>query len=220
MARHDTKQVCLNGHWITDRFYNSPHQREDHCSHCGAETITECQNCGEEIQGKDLDSGVAVIGFGHLIPDYCNDCGEPFPWTQQPDEEELIEMGVAIEQGESERIEFKEELDSPRDISKELVALANHQGGILLLGIDDPGVVMGLEDAKGTEERISGHVRSTIDPSMNPTIRIENIGGEDVLSIQAPEADGKPYNLNGTFYIRTGTGTDKLSSDELADWFN
>lgn len=29
-----------------------------------------------------------------------------------------------------------------------------------------------------------------------------------------------PYNLNGTFYIRTGTGTDKMSSDKLAEWFS
>ena len=220
MARYDTKQVCLNGHHITDRFYDSPHRRQDHCDKRGAETIIECQNCGEEMEGDRLDGNVVVIGFGPSIPDYCDDCGAPFPWTQQPDKEELIEITEAINEGESERIEFKEELDSPRDISKELVALSNHKGGCLLLGVDDGGQVEGIEDVKEVEERISGHVRLTIDPAMNPTIRKETIQGEDVLSIQVPEADGKPYNLNGTFYIRAGTGTDKLSSDELAEWFS
>jgi|GEM_PF-2337661 len=219
MANYDTLQVCLNGHYITDRYYDSPHRRQDHCNECGAETIIECQNCGEEMDGDMLDSSIIIAGKSN-IPDYCDNCGEPFPWTQKPDEDELIPVSEAIREGESEQIEFKEELNSPRDISKELVALANHNGGTLLLGVDDTGEVTGVEDTKTTEERVSGHVRSSIDPAMNPSIGEETIGDRTVLSIQVPEADGKPYNLNGTFYVRTGTGTDKLSSDELAEWFS
>lgn len=219
MANYDTMQVCLNGHYITDRYYNSPDRRQDHCDKCGAETIKECQNCSEEIEGDRLDSSVLVVATPS-IPEYCENCGDPYPWTQKPDEEELIPISTAIEDGESEQIEFKEEIDIIRDISKELVALANHQGGILLLGVDDNGQIEGVEDAKEAEERISGHIRSSIDPAMNPSIRTETIEGEDILGVQVPEADEKPYNLNGTFYIRTGTGIDKLSSDELADWFS
>lgn len=219
MANYDTMQVCLNGHYITDRYYDSPHRRQSHCNKCGAETIKECQNCGEEIDGDRLDSSVLMVA-SPSVPEHCENCGDPYPWTQKPDQEELIAISTALEQGESERIEFKEELDTPRDISKELVALANHNGGILLLGVEDTGRVIGLDNLKETEERITGHVRSTIDPTMNPAIKEQAIEGKDVLSIQVPEADGKPYNLNGTFYIRAGTRTDKLSSDELAEWFS
>ena len=219
MAEYDTMQVCLNGHYITDRYYDSPHRRQNHCNKCGAETIKECQNCREEIEGDRLDSSILVV-TSPSIPEYCKNCGDPYPWTQKPDEDELIAIPTAIEDGESEQIEFKEKIDTIRDISKELVALANHEGGILLLGVNDGGCVEGIDNAKEAEERISGHVRSAIDPAMNPRIRKETIDGDAVLSIQVPEADGKPYNLNGTFYIRAGTGTDKLSSDELAEWFN
>lgn len=217
MAKYDTLQVCLNGHSITDRYYDSSHRRQDYCNKCGAKTIIECQECGEEIEGDRLDSSVLIVST-KSAPDYCENCGTPFPWTQKPDEDELIGVHEAIEQGETEDIEFKEEIDSIRDISKELVALANHKGGVLLLGVNDDGKVEGLPDVDKAEERVSNHVRQSIDPAMNPTIRKASINAEQVLSIQVPRASEKPYNLNGTFYIRAGTGIDKLSTDELMEW--
>ena len=95
MANYDTMQVCLNGHYITDRYYNSPERRQDHCDKCGAETIKECQNCSEEIEGDRLDSSVLVVATPS-IPEYCENCGDPYPWTQKPDEEELIERNEGI----------------------------------------------------------------------------------------------------------------------------
>lgn len=85
MARYDAKQVCLNGHHITDRAKTGSISK-DYCDDCGAETITECPECDGMIKGKDLDSDIAMIGFEPSIPSHCEYCGEPFPWTDSSED--------------------------------------------------------------------------------------------------------------------------------------
>lgn len=102
MAEYDTKQVCVNGHHITDRYYDRPDSRQDYCNECGAETIKECQNRGEEMEGEMLDSGVVAIGFEPTIPDFCDGCGQPFPWTEKEEEEDI---SIEVEQS-TDRLEL------------------------------------------------------------------------------------------------------------------
>lgn len=86
MARYDAKQVCLNGHHITDRAKTGS-QAKEHCDKCGAETITECPECNGMMKGKDLDSNVVAVGFEPSIASHCEHCGEPFPWTGDDDDD-------------------------------------------------------------------------------------------------------------------------------------
>jgi hypothetical protein len=82
MGKYDTMQVCLNGHQITDRYDSSPEFRQNFCEKCGAETISECKNCGTKIRGHYDVEGVVAIGSSKEVPNYCHDCGEPYPWTE------------------------------------------------------------------------------------------------------------------------------------------
>jgi len=55
----------------------------------------------------------------------------------------LQEIRNLANQGEGLRIEFKKKANHPDKIVKELIALANTVGGILLLGVDDDGTLSG-----------------------------------------------------------------------------
>ena len=105
MPRYDAKQVCLNGHHITD-MAKTGSTAKDYCDDCGSETITKCSECGGIIKGKNLDSNVVSIGFEPSIPSHCEHCGEPFPWTDttgDSDEGEIEE--VKCDYGAEEIIE-------------------------------------------------------------------------------------------------------------------
>lgn len=52
---YDAMQVCRSGHVITDSYHEFPGYRKSACTECGAETIHECEACGEEIQGRLKD---------------------------------------------------------------------------------------------------------------------------------------------------------------------
>lgn len=219
MVRKDAMQVCRNGHYITDRYHSYPEYRENYCSDCGAETIKECQQCEEEIPGVDLDSNVFVVSSSPPAPpDFCDNCGSPFPWKSLPMEDYDIEE--AVSEGESESVEFKRDLPSNlRDISKEVVALANLKGGLLLIGVGDSGNVDGLEDIDEVEERVTGSINSSIDPNIGISVEKARLSGEDILAIHIPKAVDKPYNLNGVFYTRVGTSVKSMDSKALSRWY-
>jgi hypothetical protein len=43
------------------------------CADCGAKTMSKCLGCGVFIQYNDARV--------HYVPNYCTECGEPFPWV-------------------------------------------------------------------------------------------------------------------------------------------
>lgn len=61
---------------------------------------------------------------------------------------------------EDEYTELKIELI--KDIKKEIIAFANTKGGKIYIGIDDDGSVIGLNNAKGDLESLSGMIREEI----------------------------------------------------------
>lgn len=71
--------VCKRGHALTEDISRiSPGKR---CSQCGAVVLTACVACGSPIRGELIVPGVVAIGFEYVPPDFCDDCGAPFPWV-------------------------------------------------------------------------------------------------------------------------------------------
>jgi hypothetical protein len=99
MGYHDTQQVCLNGHQITDRYHRSPEFHRAFCDKCGAKTIHQCPSCNTEIKGKYHIDGVVAIGFRTPVPKFCVKCGAKFPWADKLDDDEVTKLdpGVSVD---------------------------------------------------------------------------------------------------------------------------
>ena len=67
------------------------------------------------------------------------------------------------QKGEGLHVEFKKKAAHPEKIVKEIIALANTEGGYLLLGVDDDGTVSG-------QRYIQGH-KGVDSPSYEPRKR-------------------------------------------------
>lgn len=78
---HDVMQVCLNGHQITGSYNKYPDTRKEFCDKCGEKTITRCLNCENPIPGTFHQEG--VLGPSPPVPVYCENCGQPYPWTKR-----------------------------------------------------------------------------------------------------------------------------------------
>lgn len=89
---YDVAQVCLNGHVINARSEGYPEKNAKFCPDCGEGTITTCQDCSKKIRGEPTD--VFSIGFTFPAPNYCRECGKPYPWTQRKIEafRELVDV--------------------------------------------------------------------------------------------------------------------------------
>lgn len=95
--------------------------------------------------------------------------------------------------GEGATLEYKRKVNKPEKIAKEICAFANTKGGVLIIGIDDDGAIVGIKSEK-TEIEIVEHTCSFyIRPEITPEIQIFEIDGKDLLCITIKEGNQKPY---------------------------
>ncbi len=122
------------------------------------------------------------------------------------------DLKILIQEGEGTTLEFKENLSS--SFPRELVALANTIGGKILLGVCDDGTVTGVEDSGVLRARIQDIARNC-----DPPVRViaEPVG--EVLAVHVRESDAKPVQCSDGFFWRQGAATQKLSRNEIRDFF-
>lgn len=120
-----------------------------------------------------------------------------------------------IRAGEDSYTEFKERLDNPESIAGEIVALANTEGGRLLVGIADDGRIVGLANPNQTATTLAQLCRENVMPPILPLIESIEIDGQlvIVLEVRGPH---KPYRTKGgRYYVRVGPTKQDASPQEL-----
>ena len=122
------------------------------------------------------------------------------------------DIDILIQQGEGTTLEFKETLSAGS--AREMVALANTIGGRILLGVTDDGAVKGIEDTNALRARIQDIARNC-DPAVK--VLVEPVDG--VLAVHVRESDAKPVQCRDGFFWRQGAVTQKMSRDEIRDFF-
>ena len=124
---------------------------------------------------------------------------------------------TAIQTGENYYTEFKAELVSNNELSKEVVAFANAEGGTIYFGIDDDGTVTGIKMEAGIEEKIMSILRNNCYPSLDAQALWVIHEGKAVLQLNIAKGKFKPYSTkDGDFYIRVGSTKRKASKEELS----
>ena len=133
--------------------------------------------------------------------------------------QELAEM---IHNGENSGVEFKRADVRPERLAREIAALLNHEGGYVLLGVEDDGAVTGLaRPPKQTEERIMEVARTHVRPAATPYWETIDWGGLRVGIVSLPaDAPDKPYKAKrGSAWVtqvRAGTTTRDATDEEEA----
>ena len=67
------------------------------------------------------------------------------------------------------RIEYKSQMID--DIYKEVIAFANTDGGVIYLGIDDKGNLIGIDNVDETYTRLTNGIRDAIAPDVTMFVR-------------------------------------------------
>jgi ATP-dependent DNA helicase RecG len=135
-----------------------------------------------------------------------------------------IELLSLIAAGESETVEFKREMDRAERLAKEFVALANRQGGVVLIGVDDDHTVYGVTLQPGYEEWIANVGAQTIDPPLPLTCEVGNVQEKTVLVVHVPRGLHKPHCVREgehkfTVYIRHGTTSRPATREEIGSLY-
>lgn len=129
---------------------------------------------------------------------------------------ELIEI---INNGENSYVEFKEENIKAKDLAEEIVAFANSEGGIILIGIDDNSNIIGVKD-NSIEEKIMNICRNNCIPNIIPVYNEIILSDKRISIINVPKGLSKPYyTVDTKYYIRVGTTKRIASREELLRLF-
>lgn len=120
---------------------------------------------------------------------------------------------------ETNRIEYKRELNPDVDIEKEIIAFLNyHEGGLIYIGIDKQGEILGVSDIDGDMLKIKDRIKNNISPSAMGLFDVvaENKEGRELIKIIVAGGTEKPYfkkkfgmTEKGCF-IRTGTAAEPM----------
>ena len=115
---------------------------------------------------------------------------------------------------ESQQLEWKEAWHD--EYLKWICGFANAQGGMLVIGKNDKGEILGVKNAEKLLEDLPNKIRSTMGIVVD--VHIHNENGLDFIAICVP-AYPNAISYHGKYYLRSGSTNQELSGYALlVDW--
>lgn len=123
---------------------------------------------------------------------------------------DLKELKALVKKGEGSNLEFKLKASHPEKIVREVVAFANTDGGILLIGVGDDKSIPGLKFADEEEYILTRAIEKYCTPEITYRLdRLTVLAEREVLIFTIPSSDQKPHyviqdfeNNLGKAYVR------------------
>ncbi len=132
---------------------------------------------------------------------------------------EAIELIELLSRGEDSHTQFKQaqEITNATSLAAEMVAFANAEGGNILIGVNDLGIIDGVteQDIRRLNNLVSNVASDSVRPSINPIT--ENVSTDSglVMVVRIREGLSKPYADNqGAFWMKSGANKRRVTSRE------
>lgn len=111
----------------------------------------------------------------------------------------LQDIHRLAKEGEGLRLEFKKKAMFPEKIVREVIALANTEGGYLLVGVDDDGTVSGQRFIEEEVFVIKKAITDMIQPSLDYAVEVFKLTEKKGVAVfQIPKSLYRPhYVLDG-----------------------
>ncbi len=120
-----------------------------------------------------------------------------------------------IYNGEDESLEFKTSLRLKEEICQAVSAFSNTYGGSILIGISDDGTIIGVDIGRNTLEELANYIKRNTEPTIFPSMKIEQIGKKKIVVIEVKESAEKPVFCGSHVYKRVGKTNQRISSSEI-----
>jgi hypothetical protein len=127
-----------------------------------------------------------------------------------------------IEAGESDTLEYKELVNRGEwsRVMEDIVAMANHEGGNILIGVSNEAEVKGVLGSFPTEDDLARAVREWIHPYLDCDVTPVDLRGRTVLVVEVPEGREKPYfHRSKGPLVRRGSNNFPMPRDEVQGHF-
>lgn len=130
------------------------------------------------------------------------------------------ELRDRILRWEDSHTDFKEAVGHNSELVKDLVCFANSDGGHLVIGVTKDRSVLGVSDTDQLLLKVDDVAFQSCSPPVTVVSEIVRLDGKDVVVLNIPKGDQRPYSTNeGHYYIRSGTRCRRASREELLRLF-
>ena len=108
----------------------------------------------------------------------------------------LQEIHRIAQQGEGLKVEFKKKAAFPEKIVREIIALANTEGGYLLIGVDDDGTVSGQRFIEEEVFVMQKAIEKHIQPKLEYQVEINKLTPKKGIAVfSIPKSPERPHFL-------------------------
>ena len=110
-----------------------------------------------------------------------------------------------LAEGETLTVEFKNQVNDDH-LVEAVVCLANSRGGLLLIGVDDQGGVVGAEPRHGSSTvpaRLQSLVAGRTVPAVETAVTVVPFNGREVIVVDVPAGNDVVATMSGKFLRRT-----------------
>lgn len=124
---------------------------------------------------------------------------------------EIQQIKEIILHGENQEVEFKQSFHSSQDVSKVICGFANTQGGILLLGVNDAGHVVGVSEKLDIIQQNISAANQSLSPV--PLIQVEThiLDTKSIIAVIIQKSPDTSYHtFQGAVYVRIGSTTKRI----------
>ncbi|MDD2713169.1 MAG: ATP-binding protein, partial [Simplicispira sp.] len=129
-------------------------------------------------------------------------------------EAELLQQ-IAL--GEDSRHQFKRTFNSPDALAAELVAFSNSGGGTLFIGVNDDGVIAGLDAAevRRLNQMLSNAASQHVRPPVHPLTENVKTHAGLVMVVTVSSGLAKPYlDHQGRIWVKQGADKRHVTARE------
>ena len=124
------------------------------------------------------------------------------------DEKKALEL---IAQGEGQQVELKREIPSKvRELSEEVCALANADGGFIFIGVENNNTFTEGFTINNSKRSALRDSVDQIEPQVECEIYPLTVSGHEIWVMEVKEGEDKPYFCSGAVHVRRGANSQKL----------
>jgi len=122
-----------------------------------------------------------------------------------------------INAGEGEEIEFKKSVSDTEKIAETICAMANRNGGYILIGVSDSGDIIGIMGKDPT--KTIADIAMLLSPPVAFSVFKHRIGDKDIIVVEVPSVGLKPISYKGKYLIRIGSTNRPMPTQLICDMY-
>lgn len=126
------------------------------------------------------------------------------------------ELRNIIRKGENQKVEFKLSFGAKAIIA--VNALANSQGGYVLLGVSNQGEIAGVNLNEESVQEWLNEIKQKTEPALIPETFQISINNKKIVVLSVSEFPIKPVAFQGRYFARKNNSNHQLSVDDIVEY--